>query len=79
MTSALIVGCCGLTFVPWKWVHPMRVTELRGVTLTITALWAAATAAILWAGFPAGWTTGSTIVLVALYAIGLSLHFGRAR
>ena len=79
VTSALVLICCGLTFVPWKWIHPLRVTELRGVTLAATALWAAATAAILFVGFPAGGATGATIVLVALYGAGLSLHFGRAR
>ena len=79
VTAALILACCGLTFVPLKWVHPMRVTALRGFTMAVTALWALATAAILWSGFPAGWATATSIVLVALYGIGLSLHFGRAR
>ena len=79
VSYALIVACAGLTFVRLKWVHPLRVVELRGVTLGLTGLWAAAAAAILWSGFPAGWISGGAIVLVAAYVVGLSLHFGRVR
>lgn len=79
VTSVLILLCAGLTFVPWKWVHPMRVTALRSVTLAMTALWGIASSVILWNGFPAGWTTGAIIIAVAAYAVGLSLRFGRAR
>lgn len=39
-----VVGlCCVLTFVPWKYVHPLRVRDWRGVTLPVTVLWAATT------------------------------------
>ena len=78
-TSALILLCCAVTFVPWKWVHPMRVTALRGVTSVVTVLWAVAATLILWSGFPAPWAAATTIILVAVYGVGLSLHFGRAR
>ena len=32
-----------LTFVPFKYIHPFRVTTLRPLTLAVTALWAMAT------------------------------------
>jgi phosphatidylcholine synthase len=78
-TGLLILACAGLTFVPWKWVHPMRVTALRGPTLAATALWAIAACAIVWQGFPAGPLTRAVLAAVALYGVGLSLYFGRAR
>ena len=78
LTSGLIVLCAALTFVRWKWVHPMRVTALRSVTLALTVVWAIAAAVILWNGFPAGWITGTLITAVAVYGVGLSLYFSRA-
>ena len=79
LTSLVVLVLSGLTFVPWKWVHPMRVTSLRGVTLAVTAIWAIAAGLILWNGLPADWVTGSIVILVAVYGVGLSLRFGRAR
>lgn len=38
---AVIVVCAVLTFVPWKYVHPFRVTDWRRVTIPMTVLWAA--------------------------------------
>jgi phosphatidylcholine synthase len=41
-TNLTIIAVCGvLTFVPWKYVHPLRVRNWRAVTLTMTVLWAA--------------------------------------
>ena len=77
--SGLILLCAMLTFVPMKWVHPMRVRAWRGITLAATGAWAVAAVAILWAGFPAGPLSGTVIVLVAIYGIGLSLASGTVR
>lgn len=38
-----IVICLGLTFVPWKYVHPFRVRALRHITIPVTVLWFGAT------------------------------------
>ncbi len=41
-TNLVVIGVCGiLTFVPLKYVHPLRVKNWRVVTLTVTVLWAA--------------------------------------
>jgi phosphatidylcholine synthase len=39
--AIVIVVCCVLTFVPWKYVHPFRVKDWRNVTIPMTVLWAA--------------------------------------
>ncbi len=41
LNLGVIALCCVLTFVPWKYVHPLRVRDWRGVTLPVTVLWAA--------------------------------------
>lgn len=41
-TNLIVIGvCCVLTFVPWKYVHPLRVKDWRNVTIPMTVLWAA--------------------------------------
>ena len=41
LNLGIIVACCILTFVPWKYVHPFRVRDWRRVTVPMTVLWAA--------------------------------------
>ena len=41
LNLGIIVACCVLTFVPWKYVHPFRVRDWRRVTVPMTVLWAA--------------------------------------
>ena len=37
-----VLAICGvLTFIPFKWVHPLRVRDWRSVTIPMTVLWAA--------------------------------------
>lgn len=78
ITSAIIVICSALTFVRWKWVHPMRVVAWRQVTLAATIVWSLAAAWVLWAGFPAGTLVAGILLAVAVYGVALSLRFGRA-
>ena len=41
-TNLVVIGiCCVLTFVPWKYVHPLRVRSWRKITLPVTVLWCA--------------------------------------
>lgn len=77
-TASLILVCAALTFVRWRWVHPMRVTALRTPTVIASIVWGAASLAVLWGGFPAHGLAYGAIVLVAIYGIALSLYFGRA-
>lgn len=36
---AVIVACAILTFVPWKYVHPLRVARFRPATIAMTVVW----------------------------------------
>lgn len=73
VVALVTVLCVVLTFVRWRWVHPMRVRSLWPVTLGLTVLWLAAALWTVMQGLPArGWTT---VVFVAtlLWGVGLSL------
>jgi phosphatidylcholine synthase len=78
-TAVLVSACIALTFVPLRWVHPMRTVRLRTLTLSVATLWAAAALATLWCGFPAtGWAR-AVLIVVAAYAFGITLWDGRMR
>jgi phosphatidylcholine synthase len=71
-TAALVLACVALTFVPLKWVHPLRTVRLRPLTIAAAALWTLAAVSVLAFGFPAGPWAGAILLLVAVYGIGLT-------
>jgi phosphatidylcholine synthase len=47
-----------LTFVPFRFIHPMRVKRLRGLNLALLAVWAGLALWAMWRDMaPAGWVT----------------------
>ncbi len=49
VVNLVIIGILGvLTFVPWKYVHPLRVVQFRPLTLAMTVIWSTMT---LWLVF----------------------------
>jgi phosphatidylcholine synthase len=72
-TYAIVGACIALTFVPMRWVHPLRVVRLRLVTLTVTLAWAIAAVAAVRHGFPASPWTQAVLLGAAAYLIGLTL------
>jgi phosphatidylcholine synthase len=77
LTYAVLLACVVLTFVPMHWVHPLRVTRLRAITLAVTAAWAIAAIAIVWGGFPAPLWCQIVLIIAALYVSGLTLERSR--
>jgi phosphatidylcholine synthase len=76
----MLVALLGaLTFVPLKWVHPVRVERWRPLTIAVLALWSGASALALWQGFPASTAIQIVLILCSLYllACGLVRSFGR--
>jgi phosphatidylcholine synthase len=76
---ALIAFLGAMTFVPLKWVHPVRVERWRVLTIIVLTLWSGASALALWQGLPASPTLQIILVLCGLYllACGLMRSFGR--
>jgi phosphatidylcholine synthase len=65
--SVVILGA--LTFIPLKWVHPLRVRRLRKVTVAVLAIWAGAALYALWEGFPSSAFTQIVIGLCSVYLL----------
>jgi phosphatidylcholine synthase len=72
--AAAIVGAFAvLTFVPVRFVHPLRVRRLRAVTVTLLALWAALALAAIFQGLaPDRWITAA-LCAIALYFLTVGL------
>jgi phosphatidylcholine synthase len=66
LSSALVVVLIALTFVPFHVIHPVRVTRLRGLTLSLIGIWAALSIVVLIYDFRV-----PMAVTIALCAIGL--------
>lgn len=75
----LVLVCTVLTFVPWKWAHPMRTPYLRALTLLVCLGWGIAAMQTLWRGFPATGLAATVLLACAFYAGVLTLLAGRAR
>jgi phosphatidylcholine synthase len=77
LAMALIAFLGALTFVPLKWVHPLRVQRWRLVTVAVLAIWSVASLLVLTQGFPA--SMGMKLVIgaasVYLLARGLTRSF----
>ena len=79
VTAILVLACVVLTFVPLKWVHPLRTAALRPVTIAAAGLWGIAAGSALWNGFPAKSWEQAVLLLIAVYGLALTAYAGRAR
>jgi phosphatidylcholine synthase len=73
LTAAIIIVLAGLTFVPFKFLHPMRVTRLRAVNIAALLLWSVlALIAVLRDLDPGPWVAGG-LVLIGTYFLAVGL------
>jgi phosphatidylcholine synthase len=72
--AALIVGTlAGLTFIPFKFLHPMRVARMRAVNIAALALWSVlALIAVIRDLDPGPWVAGGLLAIGA-YFLGIGL------
>jgi phosphatidylcholine synthase len=69
LTASIIVLLAVLTFVPFPFIHPMRVRRLRALNLFLLAVWAAlALVALARDLAPGPWITGG-LVAIGLYVL----------
>ena len=79
INAITIVGLCILTFIPVKFVHPLRVTHWREITISMTVLWAAMTLSLIISGREPGYADVvykvqlGVFSLTSLYFAGISL------
>ncbi len=73
---AIIAVCAIFTFVPLKWLHPVRVRRLRPVTFAVMAVWAACAIAAVASGFPGSPAIQLVFLIALAYGIGISAAAG---
>lgn len=73
VVSGLVLLCVGLTFVPMKWMHPMRVVQFQAANIAMCVLWAAAAIWTVATGFPGHFVALTVLVLVAVYSVALAV------
>lgn len=72
-TGIVVLLCVLLTFVRWRWVHPMRVQALWPVTLGLTFLWLVAALWTVMQGLPASGWAAVVFAVTLVWGVGLSL------
>ncbi len=74
LTATAVVVLAILTFVPFKFLHPFRVTRLRTATLVALVLWSVlGAAALLYDLDPSPWiANGLVIIGLYFFAVGLA-------
>jgi phosphatidylcholine synthase len=70
---AVIAVLGALTFVPLKWVHPIRARRWRALTIAVLAIWSAAAMLVIWQGFPASPALQVVIGACSLYLLARGL------
>jgi phosphatidylcholine synthase len=73
VVAVTVLTLCILTFVPIKFVHPIRVAKFRALTITLLALWAMLASVAVSQGLRPGFWVNLALCLIALYFLGLGL------
>lgn len=73
LAGVVVTVAIGLTFLPWPWVHPLRVAELRPLTMVATLAWGLAAVAAVAGGFPVHPLAGGVLLAIAGYGVVLSV------
>jgi phosphatidylcholine synthase len=73
LAAVIVVALAVLTFVPFKFLHPLRVARLRALNIAALTLWSLlALIAVLRDLAPGPWVAGG-LVAIALYFLGVGL------
>ena len=71
--AAVVLVCAVLTFIPMRWLHPMRMERRLSLNITASVLWLLAAGATLAGGFPAPLWAGVVLLAVGVYALVLTI------
>jgi phosphatidylcholine synthase len=73
LAAIIVVALAALTFVPFKFLHPLRVTRLWALNIAALIVWSAlALVAVLRDLAPGPWVAGG-LAAIALYFLGVGL------
>lgn len=74
LNYAVLLVCIFFTFIPIRWVHPVRVEKLRAITLIVTAAWSIAAMAAVAYGLPSPLWTQIILIAAALYFLAMTVE-----
>lgn len=69
----IVLLFCVLTFLPLKFVHPVRVARWRPVTLTVFFVWALAAAVLIAVDFQSQPLATAVLIVTSLYLCGVGV------
>ncbi|MEA2885079.1 MAG: phosphatidylcholine synthase [Bradyrhizobium sp.] len=70
LSSLLVAALIALTFVPFHVIHPVRVTRLRVLTLSLIGIWAVLAIIVLIYDFHVAMPVTLALCAIALYVVG---------
>jgi phosphatidylcholine synthase len=70
LSSIAVAALIVLTFIPFHVVHPVRVVRLRGLTLSLLAVWAVLAMFTLASDFDVGAAVTTALCAIAAYIVG---------
>jgi phosphatidylcholine synthase len=73
LCTALLALCAILTFIPLRWVHPVRAARLRPLTGAVVLAWGAASVIAVVDGFPGSAAVRVIFILTAFYLVALGV------
>ena len=73
LAAAVVIILAVLTFVPFKFLHPFRVTRLRAVTLAAMPVWGVLAAVALFYDLDPGPWIAYGLVVIAVYFVAVGL------
>lgn len=76
IAAALIALCAMLTFVPFRFVHPLRVRRLRLPTIAVVLAWSGAAILAVVRGFPGTKLEQVIFIVAAVYIVALGVGGG---
>ncbi len=71
----VIIICLILTFIPIKFIHPLRVKELRNITIFVTVIWSATTLKLVTTPTSKIFMIDSTIIFIMWVCTSLYFAF----
>jgi len=70
LSSLVVAVLIALTFAPFNTIHPFRVLRLRGLTLSLMAIWAVLAIMTLASNFEVGLTVTIGLCAIGAYVVG---------
>lgn len=78
LSFAIVAVLTAMMFLPIAFVHPVRVKQLRRLTIAMLLVWATASAVALWQDLRPGWSVKAVLLACMVYFSGLGLIRARS-